>query len=107
DRLWRQGEDPHWPGDIIDLLLDAIGKHQRQLAAHLVAGKVRDAQTARLADRFKAGRDIHTVAEDVLTVDDDIADINADAEDNSLVLPVIVVAPDNAALNGDGAGHGV
>src|SRR5208282_2068941 len=107
DRLRRQGEDAYWPGDILDLLLAAIGKHQRQLAAHLVAGKLRDAQTARLADRFKASRDIHAVAEDVLTVDNDIADIDADAEDNSLVLLDIAVALDNATLNGDGAGHRV
>ena len=64
-----------------------IGERQRQLGADLVARHARQAQAARLAQRFQPGRDVDAVAEDVVAVDDDVADVDADAEHDAAGLP--------------------
>jgi hypothetical protein len=41
---------------------------------------VRDANAARLRNPFKTGGDIDTIAEDIVVIDNDVADVNADAK---------------------------
>ena len=43
-------------------------------------GVVGDADPARLRDPFQPRGDVDAVAEDIVVVDDDVADMNADAE---------------------------
>ena len=58
-------------------------------------------------DAFEARRDIHAVAEDVVALDDDVAEIDADAELDAPVLRHIGVALAHAALDLGGAGDRV
>ena len=50
------------------------------LLADLPIGVVGDADAARLGNAFERERDVDAVAEDVVVVDDDVADVDADAE---------------------------
>jgi len=69
----------------------------------LVVRRARDAQPSRLAQGFQAGGNIDAIAEDVVSVDDDVADIDADAEDDAPVLGHARITADHAALNYDSA----
>ena len=51
-----------------------------ELVAHLIPHHPADADAARFRQGFKARRDVDAVAEDVVLVDNDVAEIDADAE---------------------------
>jgi hypothetical protein len=55
-------------------------KAKSTFVAHLVAHRAADADPARLGQAFEPRRDIDAVAVNVVLVDDDVADIDADAE---------------------------
>src|SRR5260370_28443928 len=86
DGLRAQGERPHRSGDILYLLLAEIVEADRQFVAHLIADRARDANPARLAKALQARGHIDPVAEDVVRLDDDVADIDADAKNEPLVF---------------------
>ena len=48
--------------------------------ADLIAHRARDADAAGLGERFQARRHVDAVAEDVVVLDDHVAQIDADAE---------------------------
>jgi len=56
-----------------------IGELGLDLAAHLAKGVLGDADTAGFGNAFEPGGDIHTVAKDVVSLDQHIADVDADA----------------------------
>ena len=72
--------DTHRPGDVLDLLLAHVLERKGELVAHLIPHHSADADPARFGQGFETRRDIDTVAEDVVLVDDDVAEIDADAE---------------------------
>src|SRR5262249_30379255 len=51
-----------------------------ELVAHLISYHPADADAARFRQAFKARCDVDPVAEDVVGIDDDVAEIDADAE---------------------------
>ena len=80
------GEDAHRPGDVLDLLLAQILERDIELVADFVAHDPADADAARLGQPFQPRRDIDAVAEDVAVLDDDVAQVDADAELDAPVL---------------------
>jgi hypothetical protein len=82
-------------------VLQALGTHviegDTDLAADLTLRVVGDANAARLRDSLKAHRDIHCITQDVVFVDDYIADVNADAELDPLILRHIDILFGHAA----------
>ena len=77
----------HRPGDVLDLLLAHVLERNGELVAHLIPYHPADADAARFGQGLKARCDVDTVAEDVVVVDDDVAEIDADAQiDASLGL---------------------
>src|SRR5207244_3557887 len=86
DRLRCKAEHANGPGDVLDLLLAEIGKSQWQLVADLIARDLRDAEATRFADRLEPRRDVHAVAENIIAVDNDVANIDADAQDEAFVF---------------------
>src|ERR1051325_5661252 len=56
---------------------------------------------------FQPGRDIHPVAVDVAVLDDHIAEIYADTEDDPPVLGHLHIALGHPLLRRDGTGHGL
>ena len=80
-RDWaRNPVDANGPGDVLDPLLAHVLEGEVEFVAHLVANGLRDADAAGLGEPFQAGRDVHPVAVDIVAVDDDVAEIDADAE---------------------------
>jgi hypothetical protein len=83
--LRGQSEDADRVRDILDGLLTEIRKGERQLVADLVVRRAGDAKPARFAQGLEARRDVDGVAEYVVAVDDNVADIDPDAKDDALV----------------------
>ena len=73
-------EDTHRPGDVLDLLFAHVLERDGELVAYLVSYHPADADAARFSQGLKARCDVDTVAEDVVVVDDDVAEIDADPE---------------------------
>jgi hypothetical protein len=56
-----------------------------EAARSILANAGRTANAARLGQAFEAGGDVDAVAKDVAVFDDDVADVNADAELDAVV----------------------
>ena len=67
-------------GDVLQILLAHIRDGDFELAADLFVGGGREADAAGLRDAFQTRSDVDAVAEDVVTVGEDVTDIDADAE---------------------------
>jgi hypothetical protein len=91
------------PVDVLEGLLSNIAPGQAELAEDRVPHRRRDADAAGLSERLEPGRDIDAVAVDAGSVVDDVAEIDADAEQHSVVRGNIEVALGHDLLNGDGA----
>jgi len=67
--------------DVLQLLRATVDESDvRQLAADFVVDLRRHADRAGARDRFEAGGDIDAIAVEIVALDDDVADIDADAE---------------------------
>jgi hypothetical protein len=60
---------------------------------------VGDANASGFRDPFKSSRDVNAIAEDVVLVENDVADMNADAEFDPEVLSHIRAVHSDAALD--------
>src|SRR6266700_1862757 len=94
-------------GTGLDELLAQIVEHVGQLVVNLIAHGVRYADAARLGQRLQPGRDIHPVAENVSAIDDDVAEIDANAKSDAPLVGYIPIAVEDDALNLCGAAHRV
>jgi hypothetical protein len=72
--------DSYRPRDILEFLLTAILERGVELAAHLPVGIVGYADAAGLGDTFEPGGNVDAVAVNIAFFDDDVANMNADAE---------------------------
>ena len=75
-------------------------------AAHVVVGCARDQHAAGLANALQPRRDIDAVAENVVALDQDVAEIDADAIDDALVFRRPGVALGHQLLDRDRAFDG-
>src|ERR1700682_933463 len=66
---------------------------------------VGNADASRLGNPFKAGGDIYTVPEDIVVVDDYVAEVNADAEFDPDILRHVGVLRGHATLDFNGTAH--
>ena len=99
--------DPHRFGDILQGLRTQILKRYIYLATNLPTSVVRNADTARLCDPFETHCNIDPVTKDIVLFDNNITDVNADAEFDPLVLRHVDILFGHAALNFVGTSHGV
>jgi hypothetical protein len=97
----------HRPGDILDLLLAHVLEGDCDLVAHLLMRRGADTNPARLSQGFQRGRDIHAVTEDVAMLDDNVAEVDADAKLDAALHRHPRVATYHLALNFDRAAHRV
>ena len=86
-------------------MLAQIGEADGKLLAHMLAHRGADTDLVRLRQSLEARRDIHSIAEDVAVLDDDVAHIDADAEPYALALVKIGVAILHSLLQHHGAAH--
>ena len=75
--------------------------------ANLIAHRARDTDAAGVGDHFEARRHVDAVAKDVVVLDDDVAQIDADAELDPPRRRDVGVASRHPALNLGSAQHGV
>ena len=73
----------------------------------MLPNRARNADAATLGYPFEPRRDVNTVAVDIVAIDNDIAEIDPDAEFDSAVRWHFGVALDHPALNLDCALHGI
>ena len=100
-------EDPHRPGDVLDRPFAQIFQHDLQLVAHRIAHGARDEDRARFGDALQPRRNVDPVSVDVVAFDDDVAQVDADAELDAAVFGRGAVAVGHAGLDRDGAAHGL
>ena len=84
--------------------IDEVGRH---LALHLPPSVLGNRDAARLGDAFDPRRNVDAVAEDIVALDDDVADIDADPKPDRIGHGAAGVALPKLSLNFDGAGDGV
>jgi hypothetical protein len=68
-------------------------------AAYVVVGRARDQHAAGLADAFEPRCDVDAVAENVVALDQHVAEIDADAVDDALIIGGPGVALDHQLLD--------
>jgi len=83
----------------LQVLRTHIFKGDIDLAADLTLRVVGDADAARLRDPLQARSDVDAVAKDIIVIDDDVTDVNADAELDPVVLRHVGILPGHAALD--------
>jgi hypothetical protein len=68
---------------------------------------VGDANTARLSETFEAGRNVDTVAVNILTLNDHVAEVNSDSKEHFLVMGCTILARRHAVLDISGTLNGI
>ncbi len=95
------------PRDVLEVLLAHVLEAQVELAGDLVVDRRRHEDAAGGRDALQARRHVHAVAEQVGTLDHDLAEVDADPEQHPLRLGQRLVARLQRLLDLDGAAHAV
>ena len=99
---------PHRPLDVLEPLLAEGREAAVELALEVVVGGARDHDPARLGELLEPGGDVDAVAVEVAVVlADHVAEVDADAEADALLLGHLRLALRHAALDRDRAGDRV
>jgi hypothetical protein len=93
------------PGDVLDRPLTQILELDAELVAYRIAHRARHEDGAGLRQPLQSGGDVDAVAEDVLAFDDDVAQVDTDAELDARLVGRAAVAVGHAGLDGDGAAN--
>src|SRR6185437_13892558 len=96
-------EDLDGIGDVFGPPRAARLDADRDLAANLIGDRARDVDRTGLGQSLDPRRDIDAVAVNVVALDDDVADIDADAERDAVALGDVRVALGDALLHFDRA----
>ena len=99
--------DLHWPVDVLQRLLACILEGEVEPVADIVAHRAGHGDAARPGDALDARRDVDAVAIDVVVLEDDVAEMDADAEFDAPVLRHVDIALAHPALDLGGTGDGV
>ena len=105
--LCDDAEDFDRARDVLDGLLPARLDFDRDLVAHLVRGTARYVDAAGVRQRLDPGGNIHAVTIDVVAIDDDVTDIDANPELYPTVFGAAGIAFANLLLDLDRAGDSV
>ena len=90
-------------GDILDAMVAKRAVVEIELVFDLLVNGLRDANGARLRERLEPGCDVDAVTENVIAVDDDVAEIDADAQLETALRRDGVVEGARSSLHLDGA----
>jgi len=99
--------DPHWPGNVLDLLLAQILKDKGQPVAHVVMDRVGDKYTAGIGQGFDTCGDVNAVAIEVVALDDHVTESDADAQLDAHGRHDTSIPPGRCLLHRDHAAHRV
>jgi hypothetical protein len=73
------------PSDVLQLPISQVFENETNLVAHLIMYNSAYANPVGVGEAFEARRNVYAIAIDVLAVYNDVAEVDADAELNSLV----------------------
>ncbi len=105
DDLRSKRVDPYWIGNILERLFSTIFERVGELRTHVLVHRGGDADSAGLRQRFEASGYVDSIPQDVVIVDDDITEIDADAQYDALRVRESGVPPSHRLLQRDGASH--
>jgi len=86
-------------------VLAVVGEADIEAAVAILLHARRYRDATWLGDTLEAGRDVDAVAQDIVTVDHDVADMDADAKLKPALLRHLRVAGHHPALDVHGAAH--
>src|SRR6516162_8124710 len=92
--------DPHRTVDVLQSLLAKIGEIERDLASNLPISIIRKVYAARFGDALKSRSDVDTVPENVIGLDQDVAEIDPDPVQHTPVFGYTVVPLGHQRLHG-------
>jgi len=84
-------------------VIEAVGK----LVANLIVHDLGNANSVRLGQGFQPGRYVDPIAENVVRLDDHIAEVDADSKADAIIFRDIGIAMGHAVLDCNGAQNGV
>jgi hypothetical protein len=93
--------------NVLQLLLATVLERRIELAPYLPIGVVGYANAARLGDALKPSRNVDAIAKNIAFFDDDVADMNANAQFDPPIRRYIGVALAHPKLRFGCATHGV
>jgi hypothetical protein len=96
---------PHRLSNILEGLRSQIITGNLDLAPDLPIGIIGNADPARFSDALKAGSNVDAIAEDVVVIENDVTDVNADAEFDPLILRHGGILLGHAALDFNRKAH--
>jgi hypothetical protein len=102
-RARRDPKDTHRPGNVFQWLLADVFEGEVELARGVLLHASRDADAARLREAFEPSGDVDAVAKDVAVLNDDVSNINANAELDPIFGRSRHIAFSHCSLNFDGA----
>src|SRR6516164_4814958 len=89
-RFFRdRGIDPDRICNVLEVPLTQINELDPDLASNMTIDGRRNANATRLGNPFKPRRDVDVVTEDIVRLDDHIANIDSNAEQNARVFWII------------------
>src|SRR5271155_2505051 len=94
-------------GDILQFLQSQIIEDNVDFAANLPVRIVGDANATGLCNAFKARCDVDAVAEDIIVIDDYVADMNPDSEFDPQVIGYAGILCGHPTLDLDCAAHSI
>jgi hypothetical protein len=89
----------HWFCNVLQRLRTHIVEDDIDLPADLALRVVRDADAAGLCDPLQTRSDVDAVTEDIVIIDDNVADVNADAKFDPDILRHIGILSGHAVLD--------
>jgi hypothetical protein len=105
--LTSQSNPPrlHRLSNILEGLRSQIITGNLDLAPDLPIGIIGNADPARVSDALKAGSNVNALAEDVIVIENDVTDVNADTEFDPLILRYGGILLGHAALDFNRMAH--
>lgn len=91
--------DPDGKFDVLELLVPDILEREIEPVADIVAYRLRYCHAAGLGDAFQPRSDVDPVAEDIVVIDDDVAQIDPDPEFDPPFFGDVGIAAPHSALN--------
>src|SRR5580704_14490970 len=98
-------EDADRLSNVLEPLLAQILRREIDSPARLIVRRPRQTDAAGLSDPFEAGRHVDAIPKQIVTLCNDIAEIDADAEQYALLDGHFGVSPSHAALDRNGAAY--
>src|SRR4029453_6921963 len=95
--------DANRTSDVFDRLLAHVIEAKTELIAHLIVHNARNHNATGIGKRLQPGGHVDAVAKDVIPVNYDVADIDADPKFDTLVCRNTGIACGHTALNVKGA----